>query len=177
MLAALLIVSLVFGLLLESVTTNLSNLGRARREARAMQLAEDRARALEVEIANGALIEVGVTEGEYEEPDEDLRWQIAVSAQTLDLPADYPGAEPPSPLFAVAGRTALPAPFGPDAPQPPLLLVEVRVHGIDVDPNEVEPYVLLLTSPPDPARIAERQQQRQQEIPQAPDGSTGTAPR
>lgn len=174
MLAALLIVSLVFGLLLESVTTNLSNIGRARLEARSMQLAEERARALEAEIANGAPIEDGVTEGEYEEPDEDLRWQIAVSAQTLDLPADYPGEQPPSPLFALPGAPAR-AP-GPDDPPPPLRVVEVRVHGVDADPNQVEPFVLLVIAPPDPGRIAQIQQQRQQEIPQLPDGGA-EAPR
>lgn len=174
MLAALLIVSLVFGLLLESVTTNLSNIGRARLEARSMQLAEERARGLEAELANGAPIEDGVTEGEYEEPNEDLRWHISVSAQTLNLPADYPGEAPPSPLFAVAGaRVRAP---GPDDPPPPLRLVEVRVHGIDVDPNDVEPFVLLVTSPPDPARTAQLQQERQQAIPQLPDGRAGAPP-
>lgn len=174
MLAALLIVSLVFGLLLESVTTNLSNIGRARLEARSMQLAEERARGLEAEIANGAPIEDGVSEGEYEEPNEDLRWHISVSAQTLNLPADYPGEQPPSPLFAVAGAPVR-AP-GPDDPPPPLRLLEVRVHGIEVDPNDVEPFVLLVTSPPDPARIAQLQQERQQAIPQLPDGGAETPP-
>ena len=176
MLAALLIVSLVFGLLLESVTTNLSNIGRARLEARAMQLAEERARDLEYEIANGAVVEDGTSEGAYEEPDDDLRWQISVSAQTLDLPADYPGKESPSPLFAVAGSREAARPPGPDDPPPPLRLVEVRVYDADADPNDVDPFVLLVTSPPDPARLAQLQQQRQQEIPQLPDGSTQPPP-
>lgn len=172
MLAALLIVSLVFGLLLESVTTNLSNLGRARLEARAMQLAELRARQIELDLASGAQIEDGITEGVYEEPDDDLRWHISVSAHTLDLPADYPGETSPSPLFALAGSAEPPRPAGPDDPPPALRLVEVRVHAPDVDPTSVDPFVLLVTSPPDPARISQLQQQQQQAIPQLPDGST-----
>jgi hypothetical protein len=172
-LAALLIVSLVFGLLLESVTTNLSNLGRARLEARAMQLAEVRARQIELDIASGALqIEDGITEGVYEEPDDDLRWHISVSAQTLDLPADYPGETSPSPLFALADSAQPPRPAGPDALSPALRLVEVRVHAPDDDPMSVDPFVLLVTSPPDPARISQLQQQQRQAIPELPDGST-----
>ena len=176
MLAALLIVSLVFGLLLESVTTNLADIGRARLEARAMLLAEERARDLELDIETGALVEDGTTEGAYEEPDEDLRWQISVSPHTLDLPADYPGKQSPSPLFAVAGAAPPPRAPGPDEPPAPLRLVEVRVYGADADPNDVDPFVLLVTSPPDAARRAQLQQQQQQQVPQQPDAGTGTAP-
>jgi hypothetical protein len=175
-LAALLIVSLVFGLLLESVTTNLSNLGRARFEARTMQLAEQRARQIELDIASGAAIEDGITEGVYEEPDDDLRWHISVSAHTLDLPADYPGEQSPSPLFALAGSAQPVRPSGPDAPPPALRLVEVRVYGADAEPEDIDPFVLLVTSPPDAARLAQLQQERQQAIPQLPDGSTPPPP-
>jgi prepilin-type N-terminal cleavage/methylation domain-containing protein len=168
-LAALLIVSLVFGLLLESVTTNLANIGRARLEARSMELAEQRARELEIQIASGELIEDGETEGVYEEPDQDLRWHISVSARTLDLPADYPKEQPPSPLFALAGSPP-PTPAVPGEPPAPLRLVEVRVYGIDADPDSVDPFVLLVTAPPDAARLAQLQQQRQQAIPQTDGG-------
>ena len=58
-LAAVLIVSLVFGLLLESVTRNLADLGRSRLEARAADLAEQRARDLVTELAAGAALECG----------------------------------------------------------------------------------------------------------------------
>lgn len=176
MLAALLIVSLVFGLLLESVTTNLSNIGRARLEARAMQLAEEKARDLEYEIANGAVVEDGTSEGDYEEPDEDLHWHVSVSAHTLDLPVDYPGKESPSPLFAVAGSGEPPRARGPDDPPAPLRLVEVRVYGADADPNDVDPFVLLVTSPPDPGRLAQLQQERQKQVPKAPNGSMQPPP-
>jgi prepilin-type N-terminal cleavage/methylation domain-containing protein len=173
-LAALLIVSLVFGLLLESVTTNLANIGRARREARAMELAEQRARALELEIGTGGSIDDGETEGVYEEPDDDLKWRISVTTQTLDLPADYPSEVSPSPLFARPG-TPPPQRGGPNDPVAPLRLIEVRVFGVDDEPDSVDPFVLLVTAPPDPNRLAALEQQRQQAIPQAPDGR-GEAP-
>ncbi len=168
-LAALLIVSLVFGLLLESGPTNLANIGRARLEARSMELAEQRARELEIQIASGELIEDGETEGVYEEPDEDLRWHTSVSARTLDQPADYPKEEPPSPLFALAGSPP-PPPAVPGEPPAPLRLVEVRVYGIDADPDSVDPFVLLATAPPDAGRLAQLQQERQQAIPQTDGG-------
>ncbi len=174
-LAALLIVSLVFGLLLESVTTNLASIGRARLEARAMQLAEQRARELEQQIATGAPVEDGETEGVYEEPDDDLKWLVSVTPQTLDLPADYPLERSPSPLFAPAG-TPPPVRSGPADPVAPLRLVEVRVFGIDDEPESVDPFVLLVTAPPDPNRLALLEQERQQAIPQAPNGGGGTPP-
>jgi hypothetical protein len=158
-LAAVLIVSLVFGLLLESVTHNLADLGRARLEARGNELAEQRLRDLEVEIATGVAIELGVSEGAYEPPDDDLRWHITVSAQTLDLPADYPGKVSPSSLFTLAGSSRGAA--TPPAPGevPPLRLVEIRVFPADVEPEDVDPFIYLVTAPPDPARLQELQQQ------------------
>lgn len=157
------IVSLVFGLLLESVTSNLSDIGRARLEARATQLAEERGREMVDELGLGSTVELGVTEGEYEDPDADLRWQVAVTEHTLDLPEDYPtDKEPPSPLFARPGAPRAPNPAAtPDQP-PPLRLVEIRVFPAEADPNSVDPFVLLLTAPPDPARLQQLQQTRQQ---------------
>ena len=166
----MLIVSLVFGLLLESVTRNLADLGRARLEARAALLSEERARDIQQEIAAGTPLENGNSEGAYESPDDDLRWQITVSEQTLTLPDDYPLKTSPSPLFAAPGAT-------PKAPMagkvPPLRLVEVRVFPAEVAPETVDPFVLLVTSPPDPARLQELQQQ-QQKNPQESDRDTET---
>jgi hypothetical protein len=171
----LLIVSLVFGLLLESVTTNLSDIGRARLEARATQLAEQRARELEEELSLGTAIEIGVSDGEYEEPNDDLRWQIAVSEHSLDLPADYPDKAPPSPLFARPGAARSPsAPGAPDQ-APPLRLIEIRVFPAEADPESAEPFVLLLTAPPDPARL-QQLQQAQQNVPAKVNGATNGAP-
>lgn len=155
----MLIVSLVFGLLLESVTQNLADLGRARLEARATQLAEERVREVAQEIEAGTPLEDGVQEGTYDAPDDDLRWHITVSAQTLALPDDYPGKESPSPLFTAAGATP-PVPVAGQVP--PLRLVEVRVFPLEVEPETVEPFVLLVTAPPDPARLQQLQQERQQ---------------
>ena len=156
--------SLVFGLLLESVTTNLSDIGRARLEAHATELAEQRARELEIEIADGKPFEIGVTEGAYEEPDDELRWHITVSEHTLDLPADYPGKEPPSALFARPGAAPAPVAAGET---PPLLVVEVRVLPLDAAPESADPFVLLVTAA-DPARAQRLQQERLRLHPQQP---------
>jgi hypothetical protein len=167
-LAAVLIVSLVFGLLLESVTHNLADLGRARLEARGTQLAEQRLRELEVELAAGIAVELGVSEGAYEPPDDDLRWHITVSAKTLDLPADYPGKVSPSALFALPGATgSVATPLAPGA-VPPLRLVEIRVFPADIKPENVDPFVYLITAPPDPGRLQQLKQQPL-ENPQATD--------
>lgn len=168
----MLIVSLVFGLLLESVTRNLADLGRARLEARAMQLAEQRVREVEQEIKAGTPLEDGVTEGTFDEPDNDLRWHVTVSEQTLALPDDYPGKESPSPLFTAAGA---PAPAPVTGQVPPLRLVEVRVFPLEVEPETVDPFVLLVTAPPDPARLQQLQQERQQN-PQEQDRETDQPP-
>jgi prepilin-type N-terminal cleavage/methylation domain-containing protein len=161
-LCAVLIVSLVFGLLLESVTRNLHDLSRARNEARAAQLSEDRLRDLKAELAGGEKVEDGVTEGAFDPPDDDMRWQISISPQTLMLPADYKGEVPPSPLFSTNGEPR-PAPTSaaPGQPPPanPLRLVEVRVFKVDTDPNTVDPFVLLITAAPDASKLPQNGQQ------------------
>jgi len=164
-LIAVLIVSLVFGLLLESVTQNLKDLGRSRADSRAAQLGVDRMRELKLALEAGEKLEDGVQEGVFAEPDEDMKWQITVTPQTLPLPADYPGELPPSPLFAKANEP-------PAAPQaglePPLRLVQVRVWTGDEDPESVEPLVVLLAAPPDPTKL--------QQQPQTPNAQNGQVP-
>jgi prepilin-type N-terminal cleavage/methylation domain-containing protein len=166
-LAAVLIVSLVFGLLLESVTRNLHDLSRARNEARAAQLAEDRLRDLKAELAAGTPIQDGITDGLFDAPDQDMHWQISVTPQTLALPPDYRGDVPPSPLFYAANGPPRPPvqPPPPTAegganvntgPQEPLRLVEVRVFPDGSDPQTVEPFVLLVTAPPDASHLQQQ---------------------
>lgn len=157
-LAAVLIVSLVFGLLLESVTRNLADLGRARAEARAAQLAENRLRDLRAGLETGEKLEDGVKEGVFEEPDSDLHWQITVVPQTLTLPADYKGELPPSPLFDAPNERA-PKPPPTAGQEPPLRMVQVRVFTADQDPESVDPYIVLVTAQPDSARLQQLQQQ------------------
>ncbi len=164
-LIAVLIVSLVFGLLLESVTRNLADLSRARAGARASQLAADKVRELKVLLESGEKLEDGVKEGSFDEPDQDMRWQISVAPQTLPLPPDYKGEISPSPLFSASNEPRRPTKPGEDAP---LRLVQVRVYAPGDDPEAFDPFVLLLTAPPDPARLQELQQQRAAGTPGAP---------
>jgi prepilin-type N-terminal cleavage/methylation domain-containing protein len=156
-LAALLIVSLVFGLLLESVTHNLADLSRARAEARGAQLAENKMRDLRADLEVGQEIKDGITEGVFDAPDNDLHWQIAIMPQSLVLPPDYKGELPPSPLFKVTGGPQ-PATASSDKDKEPLRMVEVRVFGENTDPNTVEPFVILLTSKPDDSQLQQLQQ-------------------
>jgi len=160
-LAAVLIVSLVFGLLLESVTRNLADLSRVRAEARAAQLCEDRLRDVRMGIAAGTRLDDGVTDGTFDEPDQDMHWQIAVSPQTLALPAAYRGQMPPSPLFYASNAPRVPAPAPASSHEPgdnagpaePLRLVEIRVYPQGSDPQTVEPFVFLITSAPDMSQL------------------------
>jgi len=174
-LAAVLIVSLVFGVLIESVTHNLHDLHRARQQARASRLAEEQMRGFLESVAAGEKLEDGVKEGTCQEPDEDLHWQISVSPQTLALPADYPGELSPSPLFAAPNEA--PRPKTPGAE--PLRLIEVRVYPEDVDPQSVAPFVVLATTPTDPARVQQQQQtqpqggQKSGQSPGSPQPNTG----
>ena len=164
-LAAVLIVSLVFGLLLETVTRNLADLGRSRLEARAAELAQQRARDLVAELNAGAPIEDGEVEGAYEPPDDDLRWRQKIAALTLPLPEDYPAELPPSPLFALPGKPAPPLAPGQ---QPPLRLIEVRVFAADEpDPEQVDPTIFFVVAPPDAARLQELQNRAAQNPQQA----------
>ncbi|HTO09763.1 MAG TPA: prepilin-type N-terminal cleavage/methylation domain-containing protein [Myxococcota bacterium] len=162
-LAAILIVSLVFGILLESVTRNLADLSRARAEARAAQAAENRMRDLRAELEMGDALKDGIQEGVFEEPDSDLHWQISVVPQSLTLPADYKGELAPSPLFQPLHERA-PAPAA-SGQEPPLRVVQVRVYTAEQDPESVDPYVFLVASPPDPSKL--------QGLPQQPGQTPG----
>jgi prepilin-type N-terminal cleavage/methylation domain-containing protein len=173
-LIAVLIVSLVFGLLLESVTRNLSDISRARAGARSAQLAADRVRQMKLSIETGEKLEDGVKDGVFEEPDEDMHWEMRVTPQTLPLPADYKGELPPSPLFA-APNEPRPRADTETGAEPPLRLVEVRVFSADEDPNSVDPFVVLLTAPPDPGQLQQLQQQQQQLNQNKANGQTGAS--
>jgi prepilin-type N-terminal cleavage/methylation domain-containing protein len=173
-LAAVLIVCLVFGLLLETVTRNLRDLSRARQEARAAQVAEDRVRELSVLISSGEKIEDGVREEPCSaENADDLICQTIVAEEKLALPADYPGELSPSPLFRRANEPPRnPAPGA--GQEPPLRLVQVRAYPPETDPNTVEPFVVLLVAPLDSA--AQQQLQQGQQQPQnQPPGEQGNS--
>lgn len=173
-LAAVLIVCLVFGLLLESVTHNLRDLSRAREEARAAQVAEDRVHELMVVLASGEKLEDGVREEPCsDEGTGEMICQTIVSPEKLALPADYPGELSPSPLFTAANEPPR-APQPGQPTQPPLRLVQVRAYLPETDPNTVEPFVVLLVSPLDAAAQQQlQQQQKQGQTPGQQDGTIG----
>ena len=173
-LAAVLIVCLVFGLLLESVTRNLRDLSRARQEARAAQVAEDKVRELEVILASGETIEDGVREEPCSgEGADDLICQTIVAPEKLALPADYPGELSPSPLFSAANE---PPRATQPGQEPPLRMVQVRAYPPETDPNTVEPFVVLVVAPLDAAtqqQLQQQQQQSQQQTPGQQDSTIG----
>jgi len=169
-LAAVLIVCLVFGLLLETVTRNLRDLSRARQEARAAQVAEDRAREMTVVLASGEKVEDGVHEEPCaDENAQDLICQTIVSEEKLQLPPDYPGELSPSPLFSRANEPKRPLQPGQ---APPLRLLQVRAYPPETDPNTVDPFVLLVVGPPDTAAQQQLQQRQQQGQPPGQQGNT-----
>jgi prepilin-type N-terminal cleavage/methylation domain-containing protein len=179
-LAAVLIVCLVFGLLLESVTHNLRDLSRAREEARAAQVAEDRVRELEVILASGEKLEDGVREEPCSaQGADDLICQTIVVPEKLALPADYPGELSPSRLFSAGNEP----PLAPQPGQePPLRMVQVRAYPPETDPNTVDPFVVLVVAPLDAAtrqQLQQQQQQSQQQTPGEQDDTIGgsTSPR
>jgi len=171
-LAAVLIVCLVFGILLETVTRNLRDLSRARQETRAAQAAEDYLRDLGVVLASGEKLDDGVKEEACpDESAQDLICQTIVSEEKLQLPADYPGELSPSPLFSRGNEPRRPPQPGQE---PPLRLVQVRAYAPETDPNTVEPFVLLVVAPLDAAAQQQLQQQQQPGQPQnQPPGQQG----
>ena len=176
-LAAVLIVCLVFGLLLESVTHNLRDLSRAREEARAAQIAEDQTHELEVVLASGEKLEDGVREEPCSaDGTQEMICQTIVTPEKLALPADYPGELSPSPLFTAANEPPRAPQAGGQPQQPPLRLVQVRAYPPETDPNTVEPFVLLVVAPLDAAaqqQLQQKQGQGQQQTPGQQDGTIG----
>ena len=172
-LAAVLIVCLVFGLLLETVTRNLRDLSRARQEDRAAQVAEDHLRELGVVLASGEKLEDGVKEEPCEDENaQDLVCQTIVVEEKLQLPPDYPGELSPSPLFSRANE---PRRAPQPGQEPPLRLVQVRAYQPETDPNTVEPFVLLVVAPLDAAAQQQLQQQQSGQPQNQPPGQQGSS--
>lgn len=158
-LAAVLIVCLVFGLLLESVTHNLADLSRARLEARAAQVAQDHLKDIQMSLEAGEKLEDGTREEACDDPNNDLLCQTIVVEEKLALPADYPGDLSPSPLFHAPNEPQR----APGAGQePPLRMILVRAYPPETDPNTVDPFVALVVAPLDAQSLQQLQQQQQQ---------------
>jgi prepilin-type N-terminal cleavage/methylation domain-containing protein len=134
-LVAAFVASLVFGFLVSWMAQNLRAVGRAREQQRALQLAEQRARDFDLELRQSGLVEPGVENGEFPDPDSDLGWEIAVEPLQLALPQGYDLETSPSPLFEPVGRQA-------EQEDPPLHRVTVRVFSLeDRDTDLVAPFV------------------------------------
>ena len=135
------------------VADNLSRLADARRELVALQLAETRVREIQGEAMLGVLPDFGTTSGEFEPPNDDLAWQLDIEPFALPVPPELQGRElPPDSLFA--SDTGRRLQQGEQDPRP--RLVRMRVHGIDVDPDSVDPFVAVLTPPLDVELPAEQ---------------------
>jgi prepilin-type N-terminal cleavage/methylation domain-containing protein len=148
-LVAAFIASLVFGLLVSWMARNLSAVGRAREQQRALLLGEQKARDFDLELRQSGLVEPGVENGEFPDPDGDLGWEVSVEAWQLALPADFDLEQSPSPLFEPTSRQ-------PKNDKPPLHRVSVRVFPLDrPDVDLIEPFVLFGVVPGESPQGAE----------------------
>jgi prepilin-type N-terminal cleavage/methylation domain-containing protein len=138
---AIVVLGLVMGQLIASVTQNLDRLGEARRELRALLLAEERMRDLEHDARGGTLPELGRTSGSFEAPDDDLAWELEVEGWNVPFPRNP--ARPNSPGGIFAG-----GPPRPPNQAPTLVRALLRVHALEEDPEGVEPLIALLAAPP-----------------------------
>ncbi len=127
--------AMVFGFLTRAGAMNVRRIGDARERQAAFQLAEHRAREVQLDLAGGGLRE-GSDTGEFDAPDDAYGWEVLTEPLRLPLPPSYDEDALPSPLFeAPEGSRQLEA-------DPVAFLVQVRVFRLD-DPEEAD-----LTRPP-----------------------------
>jgi type II secretory pathway pseudopilin PulG len=148
--AAVLMVGLVFGVLISWVTTNLRAVERSRRENEASQLAEQRARELQFELLQGAVPDDGTDRGEFApaagaaDAEPEYGWEVTVEPYQIPLPPDSEGVEPASALFVSPGAPGI-------SEDSPLKRLSIRVYALDRDDEDlVEPFVLFGVQPTAP---------------------------
>ena len=135
-LIAAFIAAMTFGVLVSWMARNVSAVGRAKEQQRALLLGEQKARDFDLELRQSGLVEPGVESGEFPDPDSDLGWEITVEAWQFPLPADFDSETSPSPLFEPTSRQARPE-------KPPLHRVMVRVFRLeDPDTDAIAPFFL-----------------------------------
>ncbi len=139
-LLAVFVLAIVMGGLSVSLTQNLQAIGRARLRADAMQLAEARIRELSETARAGELPAFGTSEGEFEAPYDQMRWQLTVEPHPVPLQDPSPEAQESSSIFALVSSA-------PGAQQPSVSWIVLRVFHEDGVPENAEPFVVFVVDP------------------------------
>ena len=133
-LVALVVFSTVMGALLQVVSQNVHALGSAEREVELTELARTQVRSVRAEAAAGRSPELGVTEGEFDEPWEHMRWELSVESFRFPLPEGLSRKK----LVEAEKRSQM---FG-EAESSPLHLVVLRVFD-EFGDEAIDPFVIL----------------------------------
>lgn len=143
---AVLVFGLVMGGLSQLVVSNLRRHGEARNRAEAMRLGESEVRRIASEARSGTLPEIGVTEGTFDSPNEDVQWILSVESFAIPLAPERLETQNTSSLFAPGGSS-------PDAPQPSARRVVLRVFRDEEDPEVTDPFVIFAVEQVNPSQL------------------------
>ncbi len=148
-LLAIFVLATAMGGLITLVTQNVARLADAALQTRIERAAEARMR----ELLGGDLLDLGTSDGAFEDDDSDLRWLLVVESYSVPLPPDYehdPGVPgPPGGSTIFAEQTPL-----PDASQPSIQRLELFVHHELDEPENAEPFVVFrVAGLDDPAEL------------------------
>ena len=136
-LLAVFVLAAFVGTLLMLLTDNLRALGRARARAEIMTVAGEHMESI---LETGGALEDGISDGSFEEPNEDLLWELEVVPYPLPLANATPEAIQSSSLFAEPTTN-------PADPQPSVRRVVLRVFREGADPDEAVPFVVFVVAP------------------------------
>lgn len=137
---AIFVFAIIMGALLTMVQENLARLGRARLETEGARLAEVRLRELELEAKTDEFPELGTDEGTFDPPDDTLRWVLTVEPYGIDLPEEHQEHAGSSSVFVSTD-------ISPDAPEPSLRRVILRIFQEDEEEELIDPFVTILVTP------------------------------
>lgn len=140
-LLAVFVLATVMGVLLSFMTQNLRALTLSQERLAAGRLAEERLRELIAEIETDLVPEPGTNDGGFDEPWEDMRWELDVEPWTVPVDLDPAAAARASTIFAAPGAP-------PSAPQPSVLRIVLRVFHREDDPETSSPFVYFAVEPP-----------------------------
>ena len=137
---AVFVLGTVMGALVMLVTENLARVGEARRDLEALHRGQERVEELVSAAAGGNSPGFGDAEGMLDDPNSEYAFQLSVEPYSISLPPDYEREGIPSSVFAPWSEQPTPV-------APSLRLVSLRVYPLGRDPEQVEPFVMLLVSP------------------------------